>query len=255
MYEKSSQANCPPDETVICRYFNLKKLTSLFEEQALYFCRIDRFEDPFEGSYPRAGLQLRERLVKNSEFKEVLEQAIESGKSLRTRSYANCWHQNTEECDLMCNKYFPDNNGVILYTTIKSLKNCFKDTKERISITQIKYIDYKKTILIQNLTNLNTGETQTIPDLGGHLRSLFLKQKRYKAEREIRCVYLSNENERICKDIPGIYIKVDLNCLIEELHFAPNVNNQFKEDVRNIIKKNKCNFKVLFSEKEEKPVF
>src|SRR5688572_28587310 len=41
-----------PPETKIWRYLEHEKFISLLEERALFFCRTDKFPDPFEGSVP-----------------------------------------------------------------------------------------------------------------------------------------------------------------------------------------------------------
>ncbi len=39
--------------TIIWRYLDFEKYKSLLENKALFFCRADKFIDPFEGSLPK----------------------------------------------------------------------------------------------------------------------------------------------------------------------------------------------------------
>lgn len=39
--------------STIWRYLDLEKFRSLLETKSLFFCRADKFSDPFEGSLPK----------------------------------------------------------------------------------------------------------------------------------------------------------------------------------------------------------
>src|SRR4051812_13772384 len=72
----------PEDDTPIWRYMDITKSLSLLKESVLYFSRLDTFDDPFEGSYPKAYFgaddqtwkQLRERMVTDPDEVEEMKQ-------------------------------------------------------------------------------------------------------------------------------------------------------------------------------------
>ena len=64
-YQDNDQCIKPSLDLIIWRYMNLKKFESLLNYRALFFCRADRFSDPFEGSIPRREAEFRIEDFKN----------------------------------------------------------------------------------------------------------------------------------------------------------------------------------------------
>jgi len=68
--------------SILWRYLDLEKFKSLLETRALFYCRADKFSDPFEGSIPIKEAEYRLKSEKiasellGSEFNE--EQAIKN---------------------------------------------------------------------------------------------------------------------------------------------------------------------------------
>lgn len=58
MYETHPAFQQPSRETMIWRYMSFAKFVSLLEKKALFFARLDRLGDPFEGSPPRLDVEL-----------------------------------------------------------------------------------------------------------------------------------------------------------------------------------------------------
>ena len=53
VYEAHPTCVQPENETVkVWRYMDFTKLISLIDSQCLFFTRADKFDDPFEGSWP-----------------------------------------------------------------------------------------------------------------------------------------------------------------------------------------------------------
>jgi len=55
MYETHPTFLQPESENIkVWRYLDFTKFLSLIDSSCLYFTRVDRFDDPFEGSRPKA---------------------------------------------------------------------------------------------------------------------------------------------------------------------------------------------------------
>ena len=66
MYQKHSAFKQPKNEdSKVWRYMDFSKLVSLIDSESLYFTRADKFEDPFEGSYPNKNVEAREIVNEN----------------------------------------------------------------------------------------------------------------------------------------------------------------------------------------------
>ena len=64
MYKTDPNVKTPNDATFhIWRYIDLTKLLSLLENKALYLCRADKLNDPFEGSITKPALELLKKEV------------------------------------------------------------------------------------------------------------------------------------------------------------------------------------------------
>jgi len=111
-----SAFNHPGGNDIIWRYLNLDKFISLLERKSLFFCRADRFSDPFEGSLPKREADYR---IVNQEQASIFygkpfnrEQAFENiiamaemHKNLKRAVVINCWHINKHESDGMWQLY------------------------------------------------------------------------------------------------------------------------------------------------------
>jgi hypothetical protein len=74
MFEEHPVFQPPDNPTIhIWRYIDLPKYISLLNDKALYFCRMDKLIDRFEGSLPRPNILLRKadpgskRIVQSSD--------------------------------------------------------------------------------------------------------------------------------------------------------------------------------------------
>src|SRR3989338_4981364 len=57
--ERRARLKISPPDAKIWRYMDFPKFMCTLEDRALFFARADSFEDPFEGSYPRANVEAR----------------------------------------------------------------------------------------------------------------------------------------------------------------------------------------------------
>jgi len=208
------------DETALLwRYQDIARYLDLLLKQQLFFCRADRFEDPFEGKYtPEA----KEEMIKvqveeladdqaNEEDVEKAKQQVEKLTEERTakRTYVtiNSWHWNDVENYAMWKIYAKGTYGLAIQTTYERLKQCFSKAKESIFVGKVDYDDCKPILSTDSL------------------KPFLHKRKIYAYENEVRCCYVIPEENGFnwqAQDMrDGVFIDVDLDTLIERIYISP----------------------------------
>ena len=201
MYAEHPVCKPPPAEAVLWRYMDFVKYVSLLDKQALFFERVDRLGDPFEGSLSAMNATLRPYLyrdVPEDSRKALLKMIGPILKSARASIIVNCWHENEVESDFMWRLYAKDNGGVAIKTTFDALSRSFT-CSDSIFISRINYVDY---------------DTTLIPERNS-LEICLYKRKSFEHEREVRALTMLEKDQ-----IHG-YRDVDLSVLIEEVYVAP----------------------------------
>ena len=270
---KDLPAFAQPDreDIKVWRYMDFTKLVSLINSGCLFFTRGDKFDDPFEGSWPKKNVLARQK-ISDKDRKEMTEKIPKTrlsfeewNKSSLMYYAANCWHMNEHESEAMWKLYAKNDAGIAVQSTYKKFEEAIAHEKNmRIDI--VKYIDY---------------ETDSIDSAGTALSAPFHKRKSFEHEREVRAVVwwtsLDDWRDRIgwkpmdgpmpipsLSDVDdsnepidaGLYIKVDVKCLIEHIYVAPNSPTWFADLVKAVLKKYKYgNIPVKHSKLDEPPVY
>jgi hypothetical protein len=116
----------PQSENIrLWRYMDFTKFVSLIISRSLFLCRSDLFDDPFEGSYPKANVELRPQVYKDiqgDQFEKMMAQKVNFSKWIREWTYLNCWHANDYESAAMWNLYSKTNEAVAI-----AIENVFLD--------------------------------------------------------------------------------------------------------------------------------
>lgn len=115
-------------KTIIWRYMPLDKYIDLLYRKELFLCRLDKLEDPQEGSWTK-------QEIDKSPWPE---DAIQEFKEW---SFINCWHLNKVESAAMWELYSSKNAGIAIKTTIGKLKNSLKEDSKRLHIGKVNYVD------------------------------------------------------------------------------------------------------------------
>jgi hypothetical protein len=68
----------PPENTKIWRFMSFHKFVSMVTNGSLYFSRLDKLGDPFEGLYTNARIQFDEKVYDSYDYSE----ASDYGKSV-----------------------------------------------------------------------------------------------------------------------------------------------------------------------------
>ena len=105
------------DEAKIWRFMDFEKFVDLISCRSLYFARVDRLGDPFEGSL------LPEKLLKADGDYSFLtaaqkEQQRSLGQDHRMRTVVSCWDLNEHESAAMWRLYMPEGKGLAIRSTV-----------------------------------------------------------------------------------------------------------------------------------------
>jgi len=251
MYEEHPTFIQPENEEIkVWRYMDFTKLISLIDSRRLYFTRADKFEDPFEGSWPKINVAAREFVSDDiapegrEKFLEAMRGMGETNKHWPRYKAINCWHLNEFESAAMWKLYLKSDEGVAIQSTYSKLKKSITDD-EKVFLGKVKYIDY---------------DTEYI-DAGNILGPFVHKRKSFEHEREVRGVIskwptgeggIDFSQETIGH---GLHIKVDIETLIERIYIAPSAPGWFADLVKAAITRYGYDFEVIHSKLNENPIF
>jgi len=233
-----------PDSKKIWRYMDFAKFVNLLDTESLFFCRADRFDDKWEGIFPKKMIDkfsLNKKFIKSDDGNKYSWCEWQIKKEARSH-LINCWHVSDHESDAMWKLYSSIKQSIAIQSTIKRLKRCFNKTTERIWIGEVEYVDFK--IWKPNNKVFNMSEPTT-------LKSFFLKRKGFEHEKEIRAITNITYNKH--KQEKGILVDIDLNELIETIVISPISEDWFFNFIENIIKKYGYNYNLNKSELGMKP--
>jgi len=237
----------PNENDTIWRYISLDKFESSIIRNAFFFCRVDRFSDPFEGSIP----------IKEAHRNRIQEENIkalaETHKKFKKTTVVNCWHINENESDGMWRLYLKSNEGVAIKSTVAKIIKSFEKTKEDIYISKVRYIDYDKDIWFHEIDYPYRPYNFLTP--------IVHKRIEFSHEAEMRLIFSmlepeSDENFWIKQEFEkGIFISVDMELLIEEIVLPPTSDSYVENKVKEILTKYGLNKVVRKSKLSSEPIY
>ncbi|MGB8991443.1 MAG: hypothetical protein WCD80_05270 [Desulfobaccales bacterium] len=247
----------------IRRYIDFPKMVSLIEMGALWFSRLGALEDQFEGTLPQ---KTRLTMIEDSRKwfstfpnpdhqKQLLDSTDRNVADGRCVLVVNCWSLGENESLYMWKEYARNEFGIAIRSTIGRLRRSLYGDPNHLWIGVVEYIDFK--------TN-----DMTIYHGSQAMKRAFLKRDRkFEDECELRVCAMNditmsrfNPDGSAASEIqkkgpggfdpfrPGLYIKVDLDKLIESIYVAPGSPGWFLELLKRITKRYGLNAPILFSE-------
>ena len=232
----------------------------MLESNALFFCRLDKLGDPFEGSRPRANIVARDAdlaLIFDTidvPAEEVPERVARIKKSdtdlarAMTRWTAvNCWHLGEHESAAMWDVYMRAGAGVAIRSTFDRLKSSFEGVEYPVYLGKVTYIDYSKDV---------------IPESNA-FSPVMRKRKSFEYESELRALIIETplgvgggpiDFEASPWEV-GAEVKVDLNALIDKVHVSPTAPPWFAGLVASVTARYGFEWKVTQSVLLEDPLF
>lgn len=211
----------PKDSTVtLWRYLSIKKYLDLLVSNSLYFCRIDKFQDQYEGT-PNS---YTSELIENS-FEEFPNAEEMRGqwkvilRHLRKISFVNCWHMADEESPEMWSQYCPNGKGVLIKSSFERIQGSLIDMN--VGHLFISPVTYAKSI------------EEPYALLNG-MKLLCYKRPEFKYENEYRLILQYMDGEPSNEDGANSYTvlppengfkhKVNLDALIDEVYLSTNLS-------------------------------
>ncbi len=213
------------------------QFVAMLQQEALFFSRLSKYRDPFEGSLPAAHWSKRQVLECNGGKNEwVGEPFQEEVKKLREHLCVSCWHESPHESAAMWELYGSGKEIVCVKTTFAKLKMLLPETFVIGCVQYIDFVEYK------------------LP-LDDPLCAMVLKRKSFEHEKEIRAI---NIPECVLKrlDKPhelGVWQPIDISQLIDSVSVAPQAGQWFNQVVHTTAVKYGHRFPVAPSTLESMP--
>lgn len=254
MYEKHPVFEEPEKDAKIWRYIDLPKLVSMLDRKSLFFVKVSKLQDPYEGTMPKFNDMVRESVYESAKpFKDEQEKKTVLGmtQSLKTlykkfrEAYAiNSWYLDEYESASMWKLYSQINIGIAIQSTFKKLCDCFSvNTDNRIFIGKVKYLDFEREWMNE----------------GNAFDPFMVKRKSFSSERELRALTVlpddplfKGDKEKLISEKrvtdSGIHVSADLGILIEQIYVSPLVGQWVTDVVKSVVDKFKPNREVIQSE-------
>lgn len=218
------------DNVEILRYMDLSKFMDLLENERLFFCNANYFEDKYEGVMPKGGY------AKVSDKNMARTQELSDKQAECFPAYINSWNYAKEESYALWRIYTDPKAGIAIKTTVGNLKKSLNN--EDIKIYNVQYIKSFDDTSKNYEPPFYYRQKQQGNSLYRRVREIY-KLNSYKYEDEIRAVYIDPIKEL------GIYFDVDLNSLINKIYISPFAPKWFVELVKSIIKKYNISDKIV----------
>jgi len=144
---------------------------------------------------------------------------------------------NEYESAAMWKLYPTSEEGVGIQTTFKNLSMAFKNYERDVFIGIVKYTDYENEIISEK-----------------YIFDRFLhKRNSFEHEKEVRAIILNTHNNALSE--MGLYVKVNLNLLINKIYVSPYSKKWFIELVQSVAKRYHLKADVVNSSLKANPIF
>jgi hypothetical protein len=263
IYNHQNYISLEPGATV-WRYLDFDKFKSLLETKSLFFCRTDKFSDPFEGSIPRRESEFRLTTYKNhaEQFQYVFdeEKAMQNIKGIQGTHQnfkrgvvVNCWHINETESDAMWRLYLKNNEGVAIQSTKERIDTTIEKVVEQVSLSKVRYLDYDKDIWYHKVDYPHSSYNLIVPLI--HKRIEFVHEQEFRMFIQIEDA-IQNENYWDTEPIEkGKLLEIDLLSLIENVYLPPTIDKKATQKIMSLSESLGYNFNYLKSKLSSNPYY
>ena len=223
---------------------DLAKQLSLFDRSALFFPRLDKLEDAFEGYFTKAIITLEK--MKFEELPQELKTQIPDEESLRNLllhqrqiraftkeqreiTFVNSWYCNEHESAAMWSLYLKSEEGIAVQSSYERLVKSLVQYKDfLVFIGLVNYIDYDREVIPSH----------------NMLAPLMYKRKSFEHERELRAVIWTLEHGKNTagegnrfKDQTGLYVPIDVPTLVQKIYVAPTAPTWISELIESLVRR------------------
>lgn len=229
----------------VARYLDINKFLSLISTRKLFFARIDKMEDKFEGTLPVMNKKSIENWYKSmnksnlqddASIQEDIDTHFEMFEKFKKFCNVSCWNKYDSETYALWKVYSSVKEGIMIKSSIENLVSAFKNTEDKVLLSEVRYVDHEK---------------DTIDDGSIHL-PLFYKNTAYEYEKEVRLMwqYDLTKLHLVWNHDPvenGRYIDVDIDKLINEIIISPYAPEWFYENIKSLLDKYSIDKPVKYS--------
>lgn len=229
MIEPFADTDQPAADDLVWRYMDFTQLVDLLANRHLFFARLDRLDDPYEGARTRA----EARLARSPYVR------FDRDTDLRRFVYVNCWYLAPHESLAMWRIYCRSPEGVAVRSTPARLAAALANEPRRISAGRVRYLDYDR-------------ERRAKPD---GLLPFMCKRRSFEFENELRLLHYDEaaHDGGEPEGPPGFSARVDVNELIQDVVLAPSSGGWLVELVRMVANKFGVDVPVRTSDLENEP--
>ncbi len=239
---------------VIWRYLHFDKFASLILRKALWFSKLEIFEDNEEGITPsvtRAELKRQHCEMENwfpdEERRQQVQKFVEDNEdSGRELIVASCWFMADDESSNMWEDYGGTEDSVVVKSSVGALARSLVMSHKRFWIGAVKYIDP------ESYEGMNAYEGSQ-----AHLRA-FIKNAKYSHEKELRVATMNwvapgclnpdgsppTEKQRsgymYSLGRRGIFVETNLSTLIAEVRTNPFESDSHRAKVELLLGEGGC---------------
>lgn len=235
MFEDSEYLNTIDDDTILWRYMNFTSFYSVVRNKSLFFRRLDRYPDQFEGT-------LSDQTIKKLyEYRSHFPDANPDVSRNWSQSFAedfiigksyvlsNAWTISDHENYALWKIYLAGSKeGVAIKSTGRRLKYSLQDNDYKINLVKVSYDETGIKFKDINIYRIATTKNQAY-SYESECRALITRQYKY------------NKNDGTPpepKFSDGTEVPVDLEILIDQIYVSPFAGKWFYEIVESLVADN-----------------
>jgi hypothetical protein len=220
----------PNNDTIIWRYLDLTKYLYLITENKLFFPRLDKLSDQFEGHVSHHTYDTLNRRYSHfssvisflgGQYYKFIQEKADSLAWEKSFTLINSWCMDENESYALWKVYLGNNQyGVAIKSTVGCFLESVKDDKYSVTPT---IVSYNPNIYTDSIEKIAT-----------------TKNKHYDYEKELRFIIFDqykNRKNKLPKFENGAYVKTNLVKLINEVRVSPMSPDWVFNLVKKITKK------------------
>lgn len=223
-----------PGDLRLWRYVDLAKFADLLFTREVYFHRIDRYEDPLEGTLPSGFQRYFARGLTAEQAEEFRKTQADGHDAFRRRwIYTNSWHARPDESYAFWRIYGGGGAGIAIVSSVDRLRSAF--TLHHPIVRKVEYINFDD-------------EAEDYRRFHRTDRAFWHKHRVYDYENEVRAILqLPMDTERIrelwggravyerLRESPsGVRAPIELDTLVDEIFVTPFAQPWFLNVVRQL---------------------
>jgi hypothetical protein len=227
-FELHDDLTTPADDTVLWRYMDFAKFIQMIGTEALWFLRVDQFEDPLEATLTDAEMASIHSLYQGASglLRTNAKEYSNIPEWMRKTTFINCWRAGNWEFLAMWDLYGKGNGILAVKSSIGILKGELSATKVPIRIAQIGYVDWDSEAALSHHP----------------LQLCARKEKSYEHEAEVRAIIWRQDNENGVDELTDkithvMRIPINIRKLITEVVVGPREKPWVAALVKDVMKR------------------